>query len=80
MKLNATSWLKSDCLTLMFFLSDTSVSKNVVCAKTIQLSKADSDSIRNACSKQNTLSSQTIEDLVSVIYEQDVENIWPIEA
>lgn len=78
-KLNATSWLKSECLTFMLFLSDTSVSKNVACAKTIQLSRVDSDCIRKACSKQNTLSSQTIEDLVGIIYEQDVENIWPMK-
>jgi hypothetical protein len=77
--LNATSWLKADCSTFMLFLSDTSVSKNVVCAKTIQLCRADSDRIRNACSNQNTLSSQTIENLVGVIYEQGAENIWPMK-
>ena len=75
-KLNATSWLESDCLTFMIFLSDTSISNDVVCAKTMQLSKSESNRIREACSKQSSLGYQTIEDLVDIIYEQDIKNIW----
>jgi hypothetical protein len=76
--LNATSWLEADHLTFMLFLSEKTEFNDVVCAKTIQLSKSESSCIRKACSKQDSLTYQSIENLVDIVYEQDIENIWPL--
>ncbi|CAG5074618.1 hypothetical protein DYBT9623_05305 [Dyadobacter sp. CECT 9623] len=61
----------------MLIISDVSDSDNVVGAKTICLSKRDSDRIRAAVSRQKQLSYQNIEDLVDIIYQLDIKNIWP---
>lgn len=75
--LGSGCWLENDRLTFMLIISDVSDSNNVVGAKTICLSKRDSDRIRAAVSKQKNLSYQSIEDLVDIIYQLDIENIWP---
>jgi len=76
-KLSATSWLGQQQLTFMLLLSDSSQSDHVVCAKTLKLNKADSTKIRMACVKQYGLSYSSVENIVDVIYQQNIKNIWP---
>ncbi|GGC14172.1 hypothetical protein [Dyadobacter sediminis] len=61
----------------MLIISNASESIHVAGAKTIRLSKTDSDSVRAAFLKQKNLSYQTIKDLVDIVYQLDIENIWP---
>lgn len=75
-KLSATSWLDPRRLTFMLLISDASRSNEVIGAKSIKISQAESDNIRAACQSQHTLSYAQIEDLVDIIYQLEIENIW----
>lgn len=75
--LGSGRWLDKEHLTFMLIISDASKSNHVVGARTIRLSKTDSDAVRAAVSKQKNLSYQTIEDLVDIVYQLDIKNIWP---
>ena len=76
-KLGATSWLNTDQLTFMLLLSDGSRAKKVVFGKTIRIAKADSDVIRKACRKQHLLTSTQIENMIDILYQLEISNIWP---
>lgn len=78
-KLNATFWLTAKKLTFMLFISDASLSREVVCVKKLQLSIQESDLVRTACKSQYGLSNQDVENLVDIIYQLNVTNIWPSE-
>lgn len=75
--LNLLSWLKEEHITFMLLISDASLDNHIVGAKTLRLSRKDSDRVRSACLKQAKLSYQSIEDAVDFLYELDIENIWP---
>lgn len=75
-KLSATSWLQTKRLTFMLLISDASQGGQVIGAKTIRLSHADSALIRRACQNQRAVSSMQIEHLVDILYQLDIDNIW----
>jgi hypothetical protein len=79
-KLTATSWLEAEHLTFMLLVSDASRSNEIICGKTMRLTKLDSDVIRGACSQQRTLTSMQVEDLVGILYQLEIKQIWPHNA
>ncbi|TLU96073.1 hypothetical protein [Dyadobacter sediminis] len=79
-KLNATCWLKAEKLTFMLFISDASVKRGVVCVKAIQLSIEDSKLVRKACRSQQGLSYHQVENLVDIIYQLNITDIWPSDG
>lgn len=61
----------------MLLISDRSRDNEVIGAQTIWINQAETNIIRQACQQQCKMTYDQIEYLVDLLYQLDIDNIWP---